>query len=123
MDDKELSMFYPTFAFSPDGRVVPSVPLPRDYKELVPIFYEQGRQERVEEVAEKLIKFQNLPQIQLKWHKLLGLTNISLGTHPGFDLDEDSYRPAFQEHNLNGKYSLGAIVIATKYVSELLKSR
>ena len=83
-------------------------------------FINQGGKERVEEIVEKIRNSQEM-DIKLRWCEELGLTNISLGTHFGFDLDE--IIGSFQEHNLDGKFSLAALAIAVTYVNELLRIR
>ncbi|MBU4086941.1 MAG: hypothetical protein KKB21_05190, partial [Nanoarchaeota archaeon] len=91
-------------------------------------FYEQGRRGDIEEYVtelEKMLAQESLvnssPEIKLKWDKELGLTNISIGVHGGFDLVDDG-NPQFQEHNLSTGNGGIAAYISTKYISELLKS-
>lgn len=100
-----------------EGRLIPIISLPKDYKLRLKAFYEKGKKEKVEAVATSLRKSQGL-DINLKWDEDSGLTNISLGVHYGLDLNDAG---EFQEHNLDGKFSLAAAAIATKYVAELLK--
>ena len=117
---------YPLFTIVESRGFIPNIPLPENYKQIVPRFYEQGRKADVEEFVsdlEKMIKGTDheLP-IMLQWDEEQGLTNIAIGAHGGLDLnDEDSY-PSFQEHNLGWTNSLMASAIAMKYVSELLRS-
>ena len=119
-------MLYPTFELHPDRGILPKIYLPNNFKELVPKFYEQGGKEEIEKytdniskLSKKLFRLLEEPEIRLNWDDEKGLTNISLGTHPGFDLNEQ-YIPQFQEHNLGMYYSIIAGIIAQKYISELL---
>lgn len=125
MDPQELSMFYPSFIISPNRGIIPHIPLPRNYLELVPKFYQQGRKEDVERYlakVEEMLKQRSLVMdIRLSWREKQGLTNISVGTHGGLDLSE-SRRPCFEEHNLGWTNGIIAGAIAMNYVSELLKS-
>jgi hypothetical protein len=119
-----FSMLYPTFQVSAEGRIVPNIHLPENFRELVPKFYAQKRKGNVEQLVTDIRERQeraHMPlDIKLKWHPEDGLTNISVG-HGGLDLIEDGM-PSFQEHNLDGASSLIAAAIAQGYVSELLKS-
>lgn len=123
-------MEYPTFEFG-DGRIIPSVRLPRDYLERVPIFYGQGRKEDVVGYVQELKKHLiycnlinglNLFDVKsdLVWDDKKGLTTIRMGHSGGLDLDEHGW-VSFAEHNLGGIRSIFAGVVATKYVSELWK--
>lgn len=119
MNSLDYFMIYPSFVVSPDGRVCPSVPLPRNYRDFVPIFYKNGGKEVVENFTREIKEGRDI-EIKLAWSDKKGLTNIDFRGSPGFDLDE-SMSPRFIEHNLGGVSSLYATAIATKYVKELLK--
>ena len=122
MDAVELVRLYPRFGITEEGRIFPTVAVPRDFRELVPRFYDYFGNHRVLDFVDEFYKKHNGEMdIRLKWHGKLGLTNIDLGTHFGFDLNEKMCE--FQEHNLDGKFSLMAAAIAQKYVWELLKYR
>jgi hypothetical protein len=123
-------MYYPQLSFLADGRAIPSVPLPPDYLERIPLFYQQGRRKIVEDYVTKAgVYIQNrrivksAPDIRLNWNEKTGLTNISMGAHGGFDLNDDRTIAKFQEHNLGGDDGIIAMTIAMAYVIELLKSR
>jgi len=120
MESETIQGIYPRCGISAEGRLFPHVELPKDYRNRVPGFYKSGGKERVEEIVEKIRNSQEM-DIKLRWCEELGLTNISLGTHFGFDLDE--IIGSFQEHNLDGKFSLAALAIAVTYVNELLRIR
>ena len=112
-------MLYPTFEIVDNRGIIPSIRLPREYLEIIPKFYEQGRKEDVEEHTKSLQELSNT-KIRLQWDEKKGLTNISIGT-AGLDLNEYGW-PSFQEHNLGGNYSLYTGSIAMKYISEMLKT-
>ena len=129
MKDQEIAMIYPTFQII-EGRasIIPRINLPKDYLQRVKLFYEQGRRQVVEAYSSELERFftetspiRVSPEIRLQWGALKGLTNISIGCGAGFDLNDDGW-PSFQEHNLDGRKAIIAASIATKYVSELLKT-
>lgn len=119
-----ISMIYPTFSISQNRGVIPDIPLPVNYKELVKEFYKFEGKKEVERYKDGLVKsLNNLEKpidIELDWDNELGLAHIGVGIHGGLDLN-DSVLPNFQEHNLGGLNSLYAAAIATKYISELLK--
>ncbi|MAG02030.1 hypothetical protein CMI42_01725 [Candidatus Pacearchaeota archaeon] len=121
-------MLYPTFEIVEGRGLIPNVRLPRNYKELVPRFYDQDRRKEIEEYARMLEETSmggilvKSPEIRLQWEDKRGLTNISIGVSGGFDLNESGW-PSFQEHNLGTNTSLMGGSIAMKYVSELMKSR
>ena len=116
-------MLYPTMEIVPGRGFIPKVTLPRNFKELVPKFYEQERKRTVEDYIKNLKETDlSKTEIRTQWEEKRGLVNISLGTHGGFDLNDRTGHPHFQEHNLGGTNSYIAMAIATKYVSELLKS-
>jgi hypothetical protein len=128
MDKNELAMIYPTFQIIEDRGIIPRVYLPRDYKERVKRFYEQKRQEEIAQYVnelEKMLAQESIvkvnPDIKLQWDDTNGLINISIGYPGGFDLIDNGCAH-FQEHNLSTKSALTAACIATKYVSELLKT-
>jgi hypothetical protein len=120
------SLFYPTFELHPEKGILPNIYLPNNFRDLVPKFYKEGGKEEIEnytteitKLSKSLFRLLEEPEIRLNWDDERGLTNISLGTHPGFDLFEKGF-PQFQEHNLGMYYSIIAGIIAQKYISELL---
>ncbi|MEK6859666.1 MAG: hypothetical protein AABX54_02515 [Nanoarchaeota archaeon] len=120
-------MIYPTFEIVEGRGVIPRIYLPRDFKKLVPIFYEQGRKQEVIDYVHglaRMIEDENFKNIRLNWDDVLGLRNISISSSCGLDLDVSGW-PNFQEHNLGGSGRASFIggAIAMKYISELLKSR
>ncbi len=121
-------MLYPTFEFG-DGRIFPTVRLPRSYKELIPLFYEQGRKGELVEYLDHLNKHLEYCGIEtrvygtdLLWDDKKGLTTIKIKPSGGLDLEERGW-PHFAEHNLGAERAFVAGAIAMKYVSELLKSQ
>lgn len=125
MNEQELSMFYPTFMLSPERGIIPNINLPRNFREIVPKFYAQKRKQDVEdytqEIRDILKTGRRELEIKLQWHPEDGLTNISVA-HGGLDLEVGSRMPHFQEHNLGWDNGFIAACVATKYLSELLKS-
>lgn len=119
------SMVYPTLEIVEGRGIIPRICLPRNYKTLIPLFYEEGRRKTVETYAKELEEYiaggRLETKIRLQWNEEKGLINISVGT-AGLDLNERGW-PSFQEHNLGGHFSFAASAVATKYISELLKSR
>ncbi|MDP3987048.1 MAG: hypothetical protein Q8P81_02370 [Nanoarchaeota archaeon] len=120
-----MDLEYPHFGYVENrGHIFPEIDLPSDYLELVPIFYEQGGREKIEDLARNLESgledIFGKTEIKLKWDHEKGLTNISLGPSGGFDLNQYG---RFQEHNLGTKTSLMAGAIVMNYVYELLRSR
>ena len=119
-------MTYPTFTIVRDKGLIPNIHLPEDYKERVRKFYDQGRKEEVEQYKSELEKLlrdgENSMGIRLRWDEQKGLTNIGVGIHGGLDLLDLYGEASFQEHNLGWTNGFIAAAIATKYVSELLKS-
>ncbi len=126
MNSQELSIFYPRFIASKQRGIIPHIPLPRNYLELVPKFREQRRKEEIDryqsEIEEILSQRNIVLPISLTWNEKHGLTNISVGSNGGLDLSESRTRPCFEEHNLGWTNGFIAASIATKYVSELLMS-
>ena len=120
-----LHMLYPTFSLIEGRGIIPDIRLPANFRKLVPDFYMQERKRKVEEYTQKLralIKESSLDaRIQLAWNESLGLTNIYLGGSAGLDLNTSGW-PSFQEHNMGAHYSYIGAIIATKYISELIKS-
>ncbi len=124
-----IEILYPTLELDKDKTVLPKVNLPMNYKEIVPKFYAQKGKEKIEnyvkgleKISEDLLEIEiDEGDIRLNWDERVGLRNISLGIHPGFDLNESGL-PHFEEHNLGWRYSILAYMITTKYISELLKS-
>lgn len=125
--EEQLQMFYPTMELNPERGMIPNVHLPLDYLARVKRFYEQGRREVVEVCCEETKRvlegsfMQGFPwEIMLRWDEERGLTNV--GIHgAGLDLTDDGW-PHFQEHNLGGLKSVAALIVAQRYVSELMKS-
>lgn len=120
-------ILYPTFNIIEGKGLIPQINLPDNFRERVKKFYVQGRKEDIEAYTkdlEKIIKSTKFEvDMGLLWHEQDGLTNISVGVHGGLDLNYDNPRkPHFQEHNLGWTNGFLAAAIATKYVSELLKS-
>lgn len=126
MNEQEVSMLYPTFLIVPTKGIIPNINLPENFRGLVPKFYAQKRKQDVEDYTQDLREMlktgRRLSDIRLQWHLEDGLTNISVGTHGGLDLEVKAGMPCFQEHNLGWDNGFIAVCIATKYVSELLKS-
>lgn len=117
---------YPTFQFIESrGQFLPNIHLPDNYREIVPLFYEEGRKESVEEYAktleEKYLKGEL--EIKLLWDEQDGLTNISVGPSGGLDLEDRGRSAYYQEHNLGTRTGIASGFIAMFYISELLKSR
>ncbi|MCF7910178.1 hypothetical protein K9L16_00710 [Candidatus Pacearchaeota archaeon] len=116
------SILYPTFEINEITGILPRITLPRNFKELIPKFYKQRRQEVVENYASKLEQELDLSnKILLQWNEERGLTNISLGT-AGLDLNETGI-PKLQSHNIGNNNAIPLGFTAMKYVSELLKSK
>jgi len=126
LDPKYLYMYYPYFEIGKDG-IMPHVTLPPDYLSLVPGFYRGKGREGIESYKDGIVEeFRRANvlevRIDLNWDTNKGLRNISLGTHGGYDLDEQGWH-SFCPHNLSTRNGLPAFCIATRYVSELLKGR
>ena len=99
-----------------NGRFIPVVRLPSDYKERVKIFYEENRKESVEEYTKSLLD--DGREIRLSWDERLGLKNISL-LSSGFDLDER--KCMFIEHNVYSfEQATIFFAVATAYLSLLV---
>lgn len=125
-DRQTFWMVYPTFEpIEHRGCIIPRVLLPRDFKNKIPDFYSQGRKENIElytkQVTELLSGTPFELSIRLQWNNSLGLEHISAGGG-GLDLNDSSGWPCFQEHNIGTNSGFVTGIIATKYVSELLKS-
>ena len=118
------SILYPTFEIIENKGILPHIHLPRNFKELVPKFYQEKIKEILEDYAGNLENFlKETPfnsSIKLQWNKKNGLTNINVGS-AGLDLSQIGI-PKFVEHNLGTYNAIPAGIIAMKYVSELLKS-
>ena len=99
------SMLFPTFSVIASRGMMPCIRLPRDYRNLVPLFYAQGRKEDVigycDSLAQLLRESSFAPwvPVHLQWDDTRGLTSIGVGTSAGLDLAEQGW-PCFQEHNL-----------------------
>jgi len=119
------TFLYPSFEVVEGRGIIPRIYLPGNYTELVERFYQSGAREELNEYAhgiEKLLESGGeLLDIRLNWNNVHGLTNISVGTQSGLDLNTDGI-PHFQEHNLGWLNSFIAGAIAMKYLSELLKA-
>jgi len=127
MDEAEIerNRLYPRMIDTGRG-LSPQVALPMNFRELVPRFYEGSGREYIEGVAratsESIAGMFGSLDYRLAWNDELGLTNIGIGIHSGFDLDPDNNE--FREHNLVGsKNGILAFVIAASYVSRLLGNR
>jgi len=121
-----IEMLYPTFeAFRGKG-IVPNIFLPENYNKLVENFYNDNGKELVDTYAHNLEELANSiiqgREIQLVWDDELGLKHIKIGADGGLDLNVDTPIPKYQEHNLGTETGIIAGLIATKYISELLKS-
>jgi hypothetical protein len=129
MDDSlqkaEIWMVYGTLEPIEGRGLIPNVHLPIKFREMIPKFYEQKRQKEIEDYVKRLeevTKGSKLEmRVRLQWDQRDGLTNISVGPSGGLDLSTQGW-PSFQEHNLGNFNSIVAYAIATKYISELLKS-
>jgi len=124
-------IIYPVFDVVQGRGLIPHIVLPENFREYVPDFYLHGRERTVEEYVVDLRRSlrsgivlgdARLPKgtdIRLQWDEERGLTNISVGTQGGLDLND---RDVFQEHNLSTGNGIIAGCVAMKYVSELLMS-
>ena len=124
-------MLYPNLDIlgEPERRMIlPQVMLPTDYKERVPLFYAAKGREEIDRYAKNLTDaLKETPglrtKINLNWDKEEGLRNIGIGSHAGFDLDDNAGYPKFRVHNLEWLNSIPAFLVATAYVKELLKTK
>lgn len=113
----------------PQGLLLcPNVLLPKNYRELVKPFYERKGKEVIEEHAKRLARatpssFGERIEIALQWDDEEGLTHIGIGTEGGFYLQESGEFPDFIMHNLGGRNSIPAYLVANRYVAELLQKR
>lgn len=118
-------MLYPTFTIVSGRGIIPCIRLPRNFRDLVPVFYREGRKDNIGRYVDELQKVFSggsySPDVKLNWDDTLGLRNISVDVHGGLDLSLDGW-PSFQEHNLGGQNGFVAASIAMEYISELLKS-
>ena len=78
------NILYPFFQIiAQRGQLIPLIRLPKNYKELVPDFYQEGGKETIEQYTqnlEKMIKGTSLEtEINLQWDDNTGLGNISVG--------------------------------------------
>jgi len=122
-----LEIIYPTFEIVEGRGLIPRILLPPDFRERIPRFYAQKREITIAAYAKELEELRKLERkeipIRLQWDNILGLTNISLGIHGGLDLySEGGSWPCFQEHNLSTGNGFIGFCVASKYISELLKS-
>ena len=109
------SLLYP-YIENINGRFIPVVRLPTDYKERVKIFYGENGRNRMEEYARFLSDEER--EIRLNWDEILGLKNISLWSS-GLDLDERFCK--FTEHNVHSfEQATIVFVVATAYLSLLI---
>lgn len=127
--EQQIQMLYPTFNFiSQRGSILPSINLPLDYKDRARRFNEQQRRKDLENyVIEIKDAIKDTPfdaDIRLGWdEENPGLLRyISSGIGGGLDLNDRMGWPSYQEHNLGTNTGFVAAVIATQYISELLKS-
>lgn len=124
MDDQEISIIYPTFQITETG-IQPYISLPRNYRDRLPQFWDQKREENVEEYLEQLkqgnVNNPRFPDILLQWEMEQGLTNIAIGMEGGLDLEDSFEQPSFRTHNLGGPEGLYGATVAMFYVNELLK--
>ncbi|HLC54496.1 MAG TPA: hypothetical protein VJK07_02585 [Candidatus Nanoarchaeia archaeon] len=116
---------YPVFRWIEHrGVFIPDVPLPRNYKDLVPAFYAAGGREKVEEYAKtlesSLASGFNAHAIRLKWDDVRGLSNIGVGMQGGLDLNK---RGDFQEHNLGTITGFLSGAVAMRYVALLINPK
>jgi len=124
-------MLYSTFVFC-DGRIIPTVRLPRDFKKRVPVFYKQGRTVEVIDYSDKLAEHMGYCGLglegrfdskeDLNWDDKKGLVMIKVRPSGALDLNDRDGWPGFAEHNLGGRAAFLTGAVAMKYVSELMKS-
>ncbi len=108
------SLLYP-YIENIDGRFIPVVRLPIDYKEKVKIFYKENGRDKLEGYAMSL---SDQIEIRLNWDEIVGLKNISL-LSSGLDLDEKMFR--FTEHNVHSfEQATILFTVATAYLSLLV---
>ena len=128
---------YPAFYIA-RGNILPHIPLPQNFRELVPRFYEQERRQIVEEYARNIEATldrnplvqsnpfgqpENPLKIRLTWDEKSGLKNICIGS-AGLDLvGALGSSPQFTEHNLGTAEGFVTGIVALMYVSELIKSK
>lgn len=99
-----------------NGRFIPVVRLPTDYKDRVKIFYKEDGKNKLEEYANSLLDEER--EIILFWDDILGLKNISVLLY-GLDLDEKMFR--FTEHNVYSfEQATILFTVATAYLSLLV---
>ncbi len=119
-------MLYPTQMIIEGRGIIPNVRLPRNFRELVSRFYEQGRKKIVEDYVNELGEMLKGTELEVKlsltWDDELGLKNINTGSSAGLDLNGRGW-PDFQEHNIGTYNGFAAGAVAMKYVSELLKTQ
>lgn len=125
MDNIELSQFYSTFSICQEG-IHPNIKLPRDYREIMPKFWRQKRENNVENYLSNLKDLMKdnprFPEILLQWELERGLTSIAIGTQGGLDLEDLFVQPHFKPHNLGGIDGIYGAMVAMEYVSELTKA-
>ncbi len=125
MDDTELSMVYPTMIIVEDRGFIPRVYLPRNFKKLVPLFYQEKRNLMVEEYASQLKnifrKMEHHFPIELCWDNQLGLIRVRVGMASCLELEDGGW-PRYTEHNIGTYNGIAADMAARFYISELIKS-
>lgn len=111
----------PNFIPHQERGIIPFMPLPKDFREAIPKFYQEDKRKKIDEfvkVIERSFPDKGL-DLKLQWDETLGLTDISLSSQASAHLDEDTGE--FIEHNLGQIYSLIAMAIFLKYRAELIK--
>ncbi len=99
-----------------NGRFIPVVRLPNDYKDRLKTFYENGGRDKLEEYIKKMPN----KEIRLSWdeNKILGLKSISL-LLSGLDLDEKMFK--FTEHDVHSFEQANILFsVATFYLHHLI---
>ena len=120
-------MVYPRFSLIDSRGMIPHLRLPRNYRELLPLFYQQERKEEITRYCLSLAEllkespFSAWVPVRLNWDNTRGLISICVGTSAGLDLSECGW-PSFQEHNLGTMSGIVAGAVALEYICELLKS-
>ena len=125
---------YPTIELTKGKELAPHIRLPDNYRELVPIFYEKGGREYIENyietLQEVLIEGKLRTKIRLEWEtdrqgKLTdgGLTHILTNGKSSLNLEEDTeHHPEYRGKNLNPQTCLVSEAVAMQYIAELLRS-
>jgi len=119
--------FYPTIELTEDNQLAPHIPLPHNYKKLLPRFYKNGGREAVETYSEKLqetLQGSSLgKQVRLTWHIKNGLTHIFANGKSSLDLEEDEQHHAeYHGTNLTPEACILSDMVAQQYIALLLTS-